>query len=108
MAESFASKFKPMSLDKPKCLFPLANIPIILFALEFLATNNVKTVFLVSSRETKVFSSIIKTIKETHKSLTTKFEIKLVKLDNPTSLAMALKDLNEMADVELQDNFILI
>ena len=54
MAESFASKFKPMSTSLPKCLFPLANIPMILYTLEFLAANNVKEVFLVSSWDKKV------------------------------------------------------
>jgi len=58
MAESFASKFKPMSHEKPKCLFPIANIPLILFALEFLASNNVKEVIVVSSKETKTWKSI--------------------------------------------------
>ena len=54
MAESFASKFKPMSTSLPKCLFPLANTPMILYTLEFLAANNVKEVFLVSSWDKKV------------------------------------------------------
>ena len=106
MAESFASKFKPMSHEKPKCLFPIANIPLILFALEFLASNNVKEVIVVSSKETKTWKSIQEIVKESHKPWTTGFTIKCVKLDNPQSLAMALKVVNEM--VELKDDFVLM
>ena len=54
MAESFATKFKPMSFSLPKCMFPIANTPMILYTLEFLAMNDVKEVFLVSSWDTKM------------------------------------------------------
>lgn len=66
MAESFASKFKPMSTSKPKCLFPVANTPMILYTLEFLALNNVKEVFLVSSWDAKVIKDQIDYIREYH------------------------------------------
>lgn len=50
-AESFNNVFKPMSCDRPKCLFPLANIPLLLYSLEFLAINNVTEAILVSNKE---------------------------------------------------------
>lgn len=58
-AESFNNRFKPLSCDRPKCLFPLANIPIVLYTLEFLAINNVTQVILVSTKEAKYFKPII-------------------------------------------------
>ena len=75
-----------MSHERPKCLFPVASIPVILFALEFLAANNVKQVIIVSSKDTRVFNPIIQTVKESH-PFTKDFEVKAVKLDNPVSLA---------------------
>lgn len=59
MAESFGSKFKPMSNSLPKCMFPLANTPMILYALEFLAMNEVREVFLVSSWDSKMIKDKI-------------------------------------------------
>ena len=89
MAESFSFKFKPMSLnpERTECLFPIANIPVILFTLEFLAINNVKNVVIASSLENRVFSSIVNTVRETHKQWTSNFEVKIVKINNPRSLA---------------------
>jgi translation initiation factor eIF-2B subunit epsilon len=59
MAESFGSKFKPMSNSLPKCMFPLANTPMILYTLEFLAMNEVREVFLVSSWDSKMIKDKI-------------------------------------------------
>ena len=106
MAESFSSKFKPLSHEKPKSLFPVANIPLILFTLEFLAANNVNHVIIVSSKETKMWLPIRKIIEESHKPYKKTFKVEEVCLDNPSSLAVALKHLNEMR--EIKDNFILI
>ena len=94
-----------MSHEKPKCLFPVANIPVILYALEFLAANNVNKVIIMSSKESKTFHSIIQTIRESH-PFEKHFDVKVVKLDNPQSLAQALKELDEMSDIN--DDFILM
>ena len=94
-----------MSIEKPKCLFPVANIPVILFALEFLAANKVNEVIIMSSKESRVFNSVLQTIKESH-PFPKDFNVKAIKLDNPTSLAQALKDLEEMC--EIKDDFILM
>ncbi|KAI1331534.1 eIF4-gamma/eIF5/eIF2-epsilon [Xylariaceae sp. FL0255] len=45
IADSFQSRFLPFSLDKPRCLLPLANTPLIEYTLEFLAMNGVQDVF---------------------------------------------------------------
>ena len=65
-AESFNNRFKPMSCDRPKCLFPLANVPLLLYSLEFLARNNVTQVILVSTKDNRVFKPVIETIKSAH------------------------------------------
>ncbi|KAJ8126395.1 hypothetical protein O1611_g7243 [Lasiodiplodia mahajangana] len=46
IADDFQSRFLPFSLDKPRCLLPLANIPLIEYTLEFLAMNDVQDVFI--------------------------------------------------------------
>lgn len=46
LADSFTSTFRPISLEKPKVLFPLGNAPMLAYSLEFLASNDVKQVFI--------------------------------------------------------------
>ncbi|KAF2970342.1 hypothetical protein GQX73_g3183 [Xylaria multiplex] len=46
IADDFQTRFLPFSLDKPRCLLPLANTPLIEYTLEFLAMNDVKEVFI--------------------------------------------------------------
>ena len=106
MAESFGSKFKPMSNSLPKCLFPLANTPMILYTLEFLATNDVKEVFLVSSWDSKLLKERIDYIREYHKiGKQSNLKITYIKLESAQSLAEAMREVNDA--VELRDEFIL-
>ncbi|KAI5863899.1 nucleotide-diphospho-sugar transferase [Durotheca rogersii] len=46
IADSFQTRFHPFSLEKPRCLLPLANTPLIEYTLEFLAMNGVQEVFI--------------------------------------------------------------
>lgn len=46
IADSFQTRFHPFSLEKPRCLLPLANTPLIEYSLEFLAMNGVQEVFI--------------------------------------------------------------
>jgi NDP-sugar pyrophosphorylase family protein len=46
LADSFTSTFRPISLEVPKVLFPLGNAPMLSYSLEFLASNDVKQVFI--------------------------------------------------------------
>ncbi|KAI1377869.1 nucleotide-diphospho-sugar transferase [Hypoxylon crocopeplum] len=45
IADSFQTRFQPFSLEKPRCLLPLANTPLIEYTFEFLAMNGVQEVF---------------------------------------------------------------
>lgn len=49
LADSFETRLMPLTSVKPKCLLPLANVPLIEYTLEFLATANAKEVLLVCS-----------------------------------------------------------
>ncbi|KAG0672027.1 hypothetical protein C6P40_003885 [Pichia californica] len=41
LADSFQTRFMPLTSVKPRCLLPLANVPLIEYTLEFLAQSNV-------------------------------------------------------------------
>ncbi|GAB1317242.1 translation initiation factor eIF-2B epsilon subunit, GEF [Madurella fahalii] len=45
LADSFLDRFKPFTLERPRCLLPLVNVPVIEYTLEFLASNGVQDVF---------------------------------------------------------------
>lgn len=49
LTDSFETRFMPLSADKPRCLLPLANVPLIEYTLEFLATAGVNEVYLTCS-----------------------------------------------------------
>ena len=108
-AESFNNKFKPMSCDRPKCLFPLANIPLLLYSLEFLAINNVTEAILVSTKDSRVFKPVLETIKAAHSNKLSRLQITTFKLDKATSVAAALREVNDSTShVKLKEDFIIM
>ena len=98
-----------MSCDRPKCLFPLANIPLLLYSLEFLAINNVTETILVSTKDSRVFKPVIETIKAAHSNKQSRLQITPFKLDKATSVAAALREINEsQSTIKLKEDFIIV
>jgi len=46
VADTFETKFAPLTLERPRCLLPLANTPLIEYTLQYLASSGVQEVFL--------------------------------------------------------------
>ncbi|KAL8659125.1 MAG: hypothetical protein Q9226_000589 [Calogaya cf. arnoldii] len=46
LADSYDIRFRPFSLERPKCLLPLANTPLIEYTLEFLAHVGAEEIFI--------------------------------------------------------------
>lgn len=44
-ADSFETRFRPFTLERPRCLLPLANTPLIEYTLEFLASTGVEEIY---------------------------------------------------------------
>ena len=53
IADTFETKFAPFTLERPRCLLPLANTPIIEYTLEFLAQSGVQEVFFSAGSHTE-------------------------------------------------------
>ncbi|PPJ59459.1 hypothetical protein CBER1_02408 [Cercospora berteroae] len=51
-ADSFETRFNPFTLERPRCLLPLANTPLIEYTLEFLAGAGVEEVHLYCGNHT--------------------------------------------------------
>ncbi|KAJ2084447.1 translation initiation factor eIF-2B epsilon subunit, GEF [Coemansia sp. RSA 988] len=47
LADSFDELFQPLSLNKPRCLLPLCNVPMLEYTLEFLALSGVVEAIIV-------------------------------------------------------------
>ncbi|WBW73531.1 translation initiation factor eIF2B epsilon subunit [Schizosaccharomyces osmophilus] len=45
LSDSYNYRFRPLTLDKPRCLLPLANTPLIEYTFEFLALAGVQEVY---------------------------------------------------------------
>lgn len=52
LADSYETRFNPFTLEKPRCLLPLANTPLIEYTCELLANAGVEEVFLYSGNHT--------------------------------------------------------
>ncbi|KAJ5707802.1 translation initiation factor eIF-2B subunit epsilon [Penicillium malachiteum] len=59
LADTFEPRFEPFTLDKPRCLLPLANTPIIEYTLEFLANAGVEEVFLYAGAHSDLLEKYI-------------------------------------------------
>jgi len=46
LTDSFETRFNPFTLERPRCLLPLANTPLIEYTLEFLASAGAEEIFL--------------------------------------------------------------
>lgn len=51
VADSFTNAFRPLSLDRPKVLSPLNNVPMINYCLDFLSGAGVEQVFVVCTSD---------------------------------------------------------
>ena len=53
VADAFENKFAPFTLERPRCLLPLANTPIIEYTLDFLAQCGVQEIFFSAGSHTE-------------------------------------------------------
>jgi translation initiation factor eIF-2B subunit epsilon len=53
LADTFENKFAPFTLERPRCLLPLANTPIIEYTLDFLAQCGVQEIFFSAGSHTE-------------------------------------------------------
>ena len=51
-ADSYETRFAPFTLERPRCLLPLANTPLIEYTLEFLAGASVEEVLVYCGNHT--------------------------------------------------------
>lgn len=63
LTDSFETRFMPLTAVKPRCLLPLANVPLIEYTLEFLAKAGVSEVYLICSSHANLVDEYIENSK---------------------------------------------
>ena len=60
LADSFETHFHPFTLERPRCLLPLANTPLIEYTLEYLASVGIEEVFVYCSAHADQITEYLK------------------------------------------------
>lgn len=90
-ADSFETRFAPFTLERPRCLLPLANTPLIEYTLEFLANAGVDDVFLYCGNHTEQLEDYLNNSKWTHS--TAPFSLEIIR-SVAKSVGDAMRDLD--------------
>ncbi|EDO18139.1 hypothetical protein Kpol_1031p45 [Vanderwaltozyma polyspora DSM 70294] len=104
LTDSFETRFMPLTASKPRCLLPLANIPLIEYTLESLAMAAVKEVYLVCSAHA---DQIIEYIENSKWNLPwSPFKVTTIMSPESRSIGDAMRDIDNRGIIT--GDFILI
>ncbi|KAJ2707331.1 translation initiation factor eIF-2B epsilon subunit, GEF [Coemansia sp. IMI 203386] len=93
IADSFDDLFQPLSLNKPRCLLPLCNVPMIEYTLEFLASSGVNETLVVCKSHAETVKAYIKQSKwaRTHSPMKVKTKV----VQQSRTLGEALREIDD-------------
>lgn len=104
LCDSYETRFFPLTQDRPRCLLPLANTPLIEYTLEFLVSAKVSEVFLMCCSHSDQVSEYMKNSKWSTSYVP--FKLTTIELPNSSSVGDALRDLDSRSLIK--SDFILI
>lgn len=104
LADSFNERFMPITLDRPRCLLPLVNVPIIEYTFEFLAISGVQEVILFCRAHADQIKQYIS--KSRWSRPTSSMNIQLVMNNECMSMGDALRDIDARSIIH--GDFILV
>ncbi|ATY63809.1 eIF4-gamma eIF5 eIF2-epsilon [Cordyceps militaris] len=107
LADSFQDRFKPFTIDRPRCLLPLGNTPLIEYTLEFLAMNGVNEVFLYCGANTDAVEEYLNRSRWSTASKSSPFSlIQFIRVADARSVGDVLRDLDTRSLID--GDFILV
>ncbi|KAF5677213.1 translation initiation factor eif-2b subunit epsilon [Fusarium heterosporum] len=107
LADSFQDRFRPFTTEKPRCLLPLANTPLIEYTLEFLAMNGVNEVYIYCGAHTDQVEDYINRSRWSAGTRTSPFShLQFVRVSDARSAGDVLRDLDKRSLVD--GDFILV
>lgn len=92
LTDSFETRFMPLTSEKPRCLLPLANVPLIEYTLEFLANADVNEVYLICSSHGEKVQQYIE--KSKWAANTSPFKVHTILSLESRSVGDAMRDLD--------------
>ncbi|KAJ1734940.1 translation initiation factor eIF-2B epsilon subunit, GEF [Coemansia sp. Benny D160-2] len=104
LADSFDELFQPLTLNKPRCLLPLCNVPMIEYTLEFLSSSGVHETIILCKSYSEKLQAYIKQSKW-GKSGHSPMKIRIKVARTAESIGDALRDVD--GDPGLRSDFIL-
>ena len=102
VADSFNKRFSPLTLDTPRCLLPLVNMPMIEYTLEFLAASGVEEIFIVCCSHSEAIREYIQGSRWTTQSPT----VTIIVSQELRSMGDVLRDLD--GKQLLQSDFVFV
>ncbi|VVT50007.1 uncharacterized protein SAPINGB_P002554 [Magnusiomyces paraingens] len=103
LSDSYQDRFLPLTRERPRCLLPLANTPLLEYTLEFLATARVAEVFVIGSAHAQQIEEYIQGSKWV--SASAPFRVEVIQSDS-CSIGDALRDIDRLGLVT--NDFLLI
>ncbi|KAG6011891.1 hypothetical protein E4U43_008046 [Claviceps pusilla] len=101
LADSFQDRFRPFTIDRPRCLLPLANTPLIEYTLEFLAMNGVNEVYIYCGAFTEQVEEYISHSRWATTSRSCPFSVvQFVRVSDARSVGDVLRDLDSRSLVD--------
>ncbi|KAH6844842.1 nucleotide-diphospho-sugar transferase [Chaetomium sp. MPI-CAGE-AT-0009] len=108
LADSFQDRFKPFTLETPRCLLPLVNVPVIEYTLEFLASNGVQEVFIYCGTHSENIENYIhESSRWNPESVISPFSsLEFIRVSDANSIGDFLRDLDKRSIIG--GDFILV
>ncbi|KAF4980946.1 hypothetical protein FZEAL_3166 [Fusarium zealandicum] len=107
LADSFQERYRPFTTEKPRCLLPLANTPLIEYTLEFLAMNGVNEVYMYCGAHTDQVEDYISRSRWSTAARTCPFSVlQFVRVSDARSVGDVLRDMDKRSLVD--GDFILV
>ncbi|KAL7813145.1 nucleotide-diphospho-sugar transferase [Trichoderma aethiopicum] len=107
LADSFQDRYKPFTVETPRCLLPLANTPLIEYTLEFLAMNGVQEVYIYCGAHTDQVEDYIGRSRWAPSSKSCPFSVlQFVRVADARSIGDVLRDMDKRSLVD--GDFLLV
>eukprot|EP00126_Sphaerothecum_destruens_P005930 Sdes_comp19120_c0_seq1m9831 len=104
MADSFNERFLPITLEQPRALLPVLNVPLIEYTLEFLAAAGVQEVFVFSSAHSAKIQEHLNTSK--YRKPSSPMSVNTIVSQECISVGDALREIDHQALI--RSDFILL
>lgn len=104
LCDTYQTRFWPLTKDRPRCLLPLANTPLLEYTLEFLVIAQVSEVYLIARSHAGQVAEYIRQSKWA--STYSPFVVHVIELPNSLSVGDAMRDID--ARGVIKSDFLLI